>query len=341
MLPHHIYYTSDSVIFVMMGKKGNKKHHLRWGILMLLILFTVPSIYAQHRRMTTKEYINKYKAIAIKDMRAYKIPASITLAQGILESGSGNSKLARKANNHFGIKCHNDWHGQTIYVADDTRHDCFRKYKSAEASYRDHSRFLTSSPRYAFLFRLPITDYKDWAYGLKRAGYATNPRYPQLLIHYIEHYHLYKYDRYGLRRSKRRRENRKTLKYATPDVSAFVKVRTSIYGRPVLENNGRRVIVVKKGDTFKKVAAEFEMSMHKLLRFNDLKKSHILHPGELLYLERKASKAAKGYKYHIVRQGETLWAISQLYGIRLKSLLNRNNLPRHYQAATGTKLRVR
>ena len=304
----------------------------------------LPAVFGQARRMTTREYINKYKDIAIKDMKAYKIPASITLAQGILESGSGNSKLARKANNHFGIKCHNGWRGKRIFVADDIRHDCFRKYKSPEASYRDHSKFLTQGQRYAFLFRYPITDYKDWAYGLKRAGYATNPRYPQLLINYIEKYHLYKYDEkvknHG-RRNRKSRKSRKAMAYLTPVISSFAKVRTSMYGRPVLENNGRRLIVVKSGDTFKKVASEFEMSTHKLLKINELKRKDILHPGELLYLEKKASKAERGYKYHIVKQGETLWAISQLYGIRLSSLLRRNNLPRRYQAATGTKLRVR
>ncbi len=320
---------------------SKRKNYFRIILFTLLIASFVPAVYGQARKMTTKEYINKYKDIAIKDMKTYKIPASITLAQGILESGSGNSRLAKKANNHFGIKCHKDWHGKRIYVADNTRHDCFRKYKRPEDSYRDHSKFLTKRGRYSFLFKYPITDYKDWAYGLKRAGYATNPRYPQLLIYYIKKYHLYKYDRSGLKYSKRNRRKKRYAIYSEPEISAFVKVRTSMYGRPVLKNNGRRLIIVKSGDTFKKVAAEFEMSTHKLLKINELKRKHILHPGDLLYLVKKASKAERGYKYHIVKQGETLWSISQLYGIRLSSLLRKNNLPRHYQAATGTKLRVR
>ena len=303
-------------------------------------LALIPVAQAQSGRMTTKAYINKYKDIAIKDMRTYKIPASITLAQGILESGSGNSTLARKANNHFGIKCHG-WAGPTIHVADDTKHDCFRKYKSAEASYRDHSKFLRKGQRYAFLFKYPITDYRAWAYGLKRAGYATNPRYPQLLIHYIEQYHLYKYDREGLKSGKHHRKNKNGTEYATPRVSSFPVAYTSRFGRPVLKNNGRELIVVKPGDTFNKIADEFEMSTRKLLRYNDLNKKHILQPGELLYLEKKATKAQKGYKYHIVKQGETLWEISQLYGIKLSSLLNRNNFPIHFQAETGKKIKVR
>ncbi len=330
-------YKRLSLNFVLM-RKG--KSYFRVILFALLMAGFVPAVLGQARKMTTKEYINKYKGIAIKDMKTYKIPASITLAQGILESGSGNSRLARKANNHFGIKCHGDWHGKKIYVADDTRRDCFRKYRRPEDSYRDHSKFLSKRGRYSFLFKYSITDYKDWAYGLKRAGYATNPRYPQLLIHYIEKYHLYKYDK-GKTRLFGKRKNRRVMTYSTPVISSFVKVRTSMYGRPVLENNGRRLIIVKPGDAFKKVAAEFEISTRKLLKLNDLRNSHILCPGELLYLEKKASKAERGYKYHIVKQGETLWEISQLYGIRLSSLLRKNNLPRQYQSATGTKLRVR
>ena len=330
-------YNLLSFIFVLMRKRRSRFR----VIFFVLTMGIIPGVFGQSVRMSTKEYINKYKDIAIKDMKTYKIPASITLAQGILESGSGNSKLARKANNHFGIKCHGDWHGKKIYVADDIRHDCFRKYSSPEASYRDHSKFLTKGQRYAFLFRYPITDYKDWAYGLKRAGYATNPRYPQLLINYIEKYHLYKYDKSQKHHAQKSRKSRKAMAYMTPVVSTFTKVRNSMYGRPVLENNGRRLVVVKAGDTFKKIAAEFEINTGKLIRYNDLKRTFILHPGELLYLEKKAPKAERGYKYHIVKQGETLWGISQLYGIRLSSLLDRNNLPKHYQAETGTIIRVR
>ena len=331
-------YKRLSLNFVLMRKRKSYFHIILFALLMASF---VPAVRGQAGKMTTKEYINKYKDIAIKDMKTYKIPASITLAQGILESGSGNSRLARKANNHFGIKCHNNWHGKKIYVADDIRRDCFRKYKKPKDSYRDHSRFLSKRGRYSFLFKYSITDYKDWAYGLKRAGYATNPRYPQLLIHYIEKYHLYKYDKSWKRHSKKSRKERKAMAYSTPVISSFVKVRTSMYGRAVLKNNGRRLFIVKAGDTFNKLADEFEISRHKLLKNNDLKKKHVLKPGEILYLERKVSKAERGYRYHIVKQGESLWEISQLYGIRLSSLLNKNNLPKRYQAATGTRLRVR
>ena len=142
----------------------------------------------------TTQYISVYKGIAMEEMRAYKIPASITLAQGILESGSGKGTLAVKANNHFGIKCH-DWKGKKIYHDDDRRQECFRKYKSSETSFRDHSEFLAKRKRYASLFKLRKNDYKAWAKGLRQAGYATDKKYPQKLISLIERYELYQYDK--------------------------------------------------------------------------------------------------------------------------------------------------
>lgn len=160
--------------------------------ILLLFLFTAIGVSAQ--QFTREQYIYKYKDIAIQQMKKYKIPASITLAQGCLESGDGNSALARRANNHFGIKCHDNWNGKTYRKNDDARRECFRKYNKAEDSYVDHSKFLTERSRYNSLFDLKITDYKGWAHGLKAAGYATNPKYAKLLIDIIEEYHLYKYD---------------------------------------------------------------------------------------------------------------------------------------------------
>ena len=146
------------------------------------------------QKLTRQQYIDKYKDVAIKQMHKYKIPASITLAQACLESGDGNSTLARKANNHFGIKCHDGWKGKKIKQNDDKRRECFRKYDNAMDSFTDHSHFLTSRSRYNSLFDLPITDYKAWAHGLKACGYATNRKYAKLLIDIIEEYELYKYD---------------------------------------------------------------------------------------------------------------------------------------------------
>jgi flagellum-specific peptidoglycan hydrolase FlgJ len=143
---------------------------------------------------TTTQYISVYKDIAMQEMRIYNIPASITLAQAILESGSGKGTLAVKANNHFGIKCH-DWKGKKVYHDDDRRQECFRKYKNSNNSFRDHSEFLANRKRYASLFKLKKYDYKSWAKGLRLAGYATDKKYPQKLIGLIERYELYQYDK--------------------------------------------------------------------------------------------------------------------------------------------------
>jgi LysM repeat protein len=312
---------------------------LRFSILSLFLMGFLSPMQAQSGRMSTESYIRKYKAIAIKDMKKYKIPASITLAQGILESGSGNSRLARRANNHFGIKCHDGWHGKKIRVTDDARRECFRKYKSAEDSYRDHSRFLTERSHYGFLFNYPITDYKKWAYGLKKAGYATNPKYPQLLIHLIEKYHLDQYDHASGKTTRNNRQKDKP--YTEPNLSNFPPAGKSLYGRNAYTNNGRRLIVVKAGDTYNKIAAEFEISPKRLMRINESKAHPILYPGDFIYLKTKRGIAQRSYRYHLVKKGESLWEIAQLYGVRLHRLRRLNNLPKKYQPAAGTKLKVR
>ena len=320
-----------------MVKKQSFPSHA--GLIFLLLILVSTSVRGQTNR-TTIEYIKKYKDIAIRSMKRYKIPASITLAQAILESGSGKGRLARRANNHFGIKCHKDWKGRTFHMNDDARHECFRKYRNPEASFADHSKFLTTKGRYSFLFKYPITDYKKWAYGLKRAGYATNPRYPQLLIGIIERYKLYRYDK-TIKKHWWQSARKSKITYSEPDPEQFVTAGKNRNGRPFYLNNGKKLIVVQSGDTFKKIAHDFEMSVHRLLRFNEVKRSFVIHPGDLLYLQKKARKAEKPYFYHVVKQGETLWEISQLYGIRLKVLRRRNNLPRVYQPAVGTRLKLR
>lgn len=315
------------------------KNCIRRGTLILFLLMAIFSASGQSINHVTKAYINKYKDIAIKEMQRYKIPASITLAQGILESGSGQGRLARKANNHFGIKCHKGWRGKTIRQNDDKRHECFRKYKNASDSYKDHSKFLSGEDRYAFLFNYPITDYKDWAYGLKRAGYATNPLYPQLLISLIKRYKLYKYDK--ALPGKFRMSGNYTGAYLEPNPDNFAQAGTNINHRPYYINNGKKLVIIKSGDTFKHIAQDFEISLRRLLRDNDVRKDFILHPGDIIYLQKKARRAEKMYPYHIVKEGETLWEISQLYGIRLKKLRSKNNLPRKYQPPVGTRLRLR
>jgi LysM repeat protein len=314
------------------------KKFIRQGALSLFFLMVVLSASGQSINRITKEYIHRYKDIAIKEMKTYKIPASITLAQAILESGSGEGKLARRANNHFGIKCHG-WAGKSIRMNDDVKHECFRKYRNPEASFKDHSKFLRKGERYAFLFRYPITDYRSWAYGLKRAGYATNPMYPQLLINLIQRYKLYQYDRGAP--VKHRRSRRYSGPYIEPIPANFEVKGTNVNNRPFFENNGKKLVIIKPGDTFKRLASDFEISRSKLRRFNDVKRKFILHPGDIIYLQRKAGRAERKYPYHIVKQGENLWNISQLYGIRLKKLRSKNNLPKNYQPPVGTRLKLR
>ncbi len=292
------------------------------------------------KRISTEEYIRTYKDIAIKKQKEFKIPASITLAQGILESGSGNSNLARKANNHFGIKCHKGWTGKKYFMDDDAKNECFRKYRKVEDSYRDHSKFLTQRGRYSFLFDYKTTDYKSWAYGLKKAGYATNPKYPQLLIKIIEKYDLHKYDRKQGKKSVLKK-NTKSNKSSSISISDFKHVDTWSSGRKIFKNNGKKLIIVKKGDTFYGLANEFELYAWQLRSYNDLKKDHILQIGEIIYLEKKRRKAEKKYNYHTVSSGETIHDISQLFGIRLKRLYKINNLPKGIQVEKGKKIRLR
>jgi len=273
---------------------------------------------------TTKKYIDNYSEEAIKQMEKYKIPASITMAQGILESGNGNSRLATKANNHFGIKCHN-WAGKTIYEDDDKRNECFRKYSSAMDSYEDHSLFLKNNKRYAFLFELKSNDYKAWAKGLKKAGYATNPKYPDLLIKLIETNKLYELDKdsfivnddfsvYMLNGNKK--ENNKKHKIKT--------------------HNNIKYITIKKDDTFYSLCKELNMKQWQFYKYNDINKTHKLQIGEIIYLQPKRSKGSA--KNHIFSNGDSMWKISQQYGIKLKKLYKKNKLTYGTQPKLGDKV---
>jgi LysM repeat protein len=308
------------------------------AIVVLLFFFAFP-LFALGQHMTTEEYIQKYKDVAIKKMKEFKIPASITLAQGILESGSGNSKLARKANNHFGIKCHKDWHGKKFYMDDDEKHECFRKYKKAEDSYRDHSLFLTQRGRYSFLFNYDPTDYKKWAYGLKKAGYATNPRYPQLLLHLIDKYKLYQYD--GKIKGGKKHKHEKFVPGPMPDPAHFEEKGISKSGRMIYKNNKTKLVFAKKGDTYKKLSREFDLYPYQIRKYNDVNKKHILKVGEIVYIKKKRDKAAKTYPAHKVKSGESVWYISQLYGIREKKLRELNNLSEKERVKAGTVLKLR
>lgn len=310
---------------------------------LLSVLLILSALYGiAQKRITTEEYIKTYKDIAIKKQKEYKIPASITLAQGILESGSGNSTLAKKANNHFGIKCHKTWNGKTYRMDDDAKDECFRKYKKAEDSYRDHSLFLTQRGRYSFLFEYKTTDYKKWAYGLKKAGYATNPKYPQLLIRIIEKYDLAKYDKSSVSSSKSKNINKKVSgKASSVTISDFKKSELWSSGRQVYKNNGKKLIIIEKGDTYYGLAEEFEMYQWQFRKYNDLSKTHVLQIGEIIYLQKKKRKAERKHKFHVVKEGESMQRISQLYGIRLSRLYKMNNLPKNVQVSVGKQIILR
>lgn len=310
-------------------------------------------------------YISTYKDLAISEMKRTGVPASITLAQGMLESDYGRSTLARIGNNHFGIKCHNGWNGQTMRQHDDRRNECFRKYRRPEDSFYDHSDFLKTGSRYTFLFDLDPTDYKAWARGLRKAGYATNPDYANLLIRKIEENRLYDLDK-GF-----------TALYSEPPVKVQEKLPEKIQGQTqdkvqgevnqvetktgtgeivkanqgtitfgdvmakmprIMENNRIQYIVVKDGETREKLEKDFDLMKWELPRYNDLKENFTPVPGQMLYLEPKRERAESGLEVHTAAAGETMHAISQKYGVRLKSLLEMNQMVEGYEPVPGQKI---
>jgi len=294
-------------------------------------------------------YINNYKDLAVSEMRRTGVPASITLAQGMLESDYGRSSLARIGNNHFGIKCHSDWNGQTIRKHDDNLSECFRKYRRQEDSFYDHSDFLKSGSRYRFLFDLDPLDYKAWARGLKKAGYATNPEYATLLIRKIEENKLYDFDK-GFTSSLIKPQD-KVPAIETPipskttnDEPARVQGETITFGDVmaraprIQENNRIEYIIVKDGDTKEKLENEFQLLKWELARYNDLKDNFAPVPGQMLYLEPKRDRAETGLEFHTAANGETMHLISQKYGIKLKSLLEMNNMVDGSGPVAGQKI---
>ncbi|MBN2349726.1 MAG: glucosaminidase domain-containing protein [Bacteroidales bacterium] len=303
------------------------------GLLSILFVYAFTPIAAQRNtpKISREEYILKYKDLAIEEMQRTGIPASITLAQGMLESGNGNSRLAQKANNHFGIKCH-DWEGRKIHHHDDARNECFRKYKSAEESYRDHSDFLTGRSRYASLFDLDVHDYKGWAKGLKKAGYATSNTYADALIKLIEENKLYELDQgvYFADKKKRDRTSGKD----------FLQI-SAVSDREVFLRNRIKYIYAKEGDTFENIAGEFDMLFWQLPKYNELAESSNLMQGQIIYLQPKRNKAEAGNQVHIVKEGETFYDIAQWYGIKLEKLLEKNLLDENSLPVPGQTLQLR
>jgi LysM repeat protein len=257
-------------------------------------------------------YIKQYSSAAQEQMREHGIPASITLAQGILESGSGKSKLASEGNNHFGIKCHDTWNGATMHLDDDAPNECFRKYKSVDQSFEDHSLFL-KKPRYQELFALEITDYKGWAQGLKKCGYATSPTYAKSLIDLIEKYELTQFD----------------TEQKPNEHSVLINI----------SNNRIKYVSAKKKESLKELAERTGISERLLMKYNDLEEGHVFKDKEIVYLQPKRFKGS--VKEHKVKRGEDIRDISQQYGIRIRSIERKNKLEHGAELKTGTVLKLR
>ena len=285
-----------------------------------------------------EKYIEKYSAIAVSEMKRTGVPASITLAQGLVESAAGKSALAVTGNNHFGIKCHADWRGKKMYRDDDKSGECFRVYSSAEASFRDHSDFLRYRDRYKGLFELEPTDYKSWAQGLKDAGYATDPKYAQKLVKLIEDYKLYRFDS-GTEVPEKPAEVEKPVEVKPSKVREEYRFSLT---RTVYEINGVPCIYAVEGDTYPSIAAANGLFLRELLSFNDMKAAGALEPGDVVYLKAKKCKGARGSeKYVFGEEPETLWEISQRFGVRLSAIRRMNKLSEYYVPHEGDTIILR
>jgi len=297
--------------------------------------------------LSRAEYIERYKALAIEDMEKYGIPASITMAQAVLESDNGNSELARNANNHFGIKEKKDWTGDVYIFSDDQPDERFRKYDSAEASFRDHSEFLDKSPRYQGLFNLDIKDYSGWARGLKEAGYATNPRYADMLIKVIEDNKLYLLDQNkplpAVEAVVVAEKQPLAPQYASDakiDIDRYTVQVRSMGGHAVYRNNGSEFLLASDGESYETIARMFGVPASRLRRYNDQQPGSQPAAGAAVYIRRKASRTYDSRNIHIAKQGDTLWSISQLYGIRLKELARLNRTSSQAQVYAGQQIRL-
>ena len=317
-------------------------------ILLSFFMVTMVSSYAQDNQVILN-YINTYKELAIAEMQRTGVPASIKLAQGIHETMAGTSMLVMKSNNHFGIKCKNTWTGESVSHDDDARGECFRKYQAATDSYRDHSNFLKNSPRYASLFQLDPTDYAGWATGLKRAGYATNPRYPSIIIKLIEDYQLQDYTLIAIGKMPAgdigfaKKEDSKAI--APSEVAVTTTVAPEPVAAPVnypqgeFRINETRVVYVNKGVSYLSIAQQYNVPLGRIFEFNEMKPQEATMMDQLVYLQRK--RRTGDADFHVVKAGESLWEIAQKQAIRLESLQELNWLRGDMHPAVGEKLALR
>lgn len=351
-----------NALFLYFYRKIMRIKLLAYFISLMAVFLWHDMAYSQTKSQDGLDYIEKYHKIAMREMQEYKIPASITLAQGLLESGNGKSELAKKSNNHFGIKCHKSWTGKRTYHDDDEKGECFRVYDDPAQSYRDHSLFLVSGQRYAFLFDLKITDYEGWAKGLKQAGYATLPVYANVLIRLIETYDLTQYDQKALKgpkivlddKSKADNKNHGTkTKNKDKDKKSVSEIRSPYKlsesevvdklfdGRYIRENNGVKFIYAKSTDNVYSLAHEMEIYDYQLIKYNNLGKRRNFTEGEVVYIEPKKNKASRKYKYHVIEKGETLSYVSRLYAVKLESIFKMNDMDENTVLSIGDKIRLR
>ncbi len=308
----------------MIFTQNRYKLQLSLLLTLLFVLTCTFQAHSQKRYKVYEDYINKYSPIAVSHMQKHRIPASITLAQGLLESGAGQSDLTKRSNNHFGIKCHRNWSGGRVYAKDDTPNDCFRKYRRAEESFEDHSQFLVQGTRYRSLFRLSPTDYKGWARGLQNSGYATDKAYANKLIKLIEDYQLYRFDT-GQHRGSNRQE---------------VKASQNWKHQPY-KTHGLVYVLAIEGDTYEKIANEFGFKERDLLKYNEVPKGFPLNAQDIVYFQKKKSRADKPYFEHVVQIGESMHSISQKYGMRVKNLYKMNKKDYEYVPEEGDVLKLR
>ena len=304
-----------------------------------------------------ERYIARYATVAVNEMYRSGVPASITLAQGIIESASGLSVLAVNGNNHFGIKCHNSWNGRTMRADDDEKNECFRAYDTAEESFRDHSDFLRYRDRYKFLFDFPTTDYKSWAYGLKQAGYATDPSYATKLIQCVEDYDLSRFDRMTVEEALAEggQEAVQPMETETDIPESPLKIEageifTGAAGeeyrfslsRTLYSRNGVPFVYAVEGETYAILARRYHLLLAEMLKFNDLSKGAELHAGDIVYLERKKKQTVRGLdKYIVGGEGESFHAICQRFAVREKSIRKLNGLPASYEPREGDEILLR
>ncbi|MBX2933703.1 MAG: LysM peptidoglycan-binding domain-containing protein [Ferruginibacter sp.] len=312
------------------------------------ILFSFVTLQTIAQRTTVEEYINQFKQTAMDEMKRSGVPAAITLAQGILESESGNSELVKKSNNHFGIKCKTTWTGDTVSHDDDANGECFRAYKNASDSYRDHSDFLRGNKRYADLFKLNQDDYAGWAKGLKKAGYATNPRYPDLLIKYVEQYNLQQYSLAVLNNQPpvdialQTQKDEQTATVTNSEKATETTVADNIVNAEnnnpenITSINAIKCVFVKKGTSLLAIANKYDISLSKLMEFNDMLKDGILDKDQYVFLHKKSMTGAKDF--YITQPGETIYDIAQKNGIQLQYLLAYNHLNADATLQPNTKL---